>query len=130
MGPRTPSATPAAGRAKARRRYAVLGMCERCGLVPAEDRHHVDGDPQNNERTNVVFLCTRCHMAVDGRLGTRPTRPMIAAANQQRRDKTHCVHGHPLSGDNLRITPQGWRICRECVRTRSRERMRRKRGTP
>lgn len=28
--------------------------------------------------------------------------------------KSHCVHGHPLSGDNLYITPQGYRECRTC----------------
>lgn len=28
--------------------------------------------------------------------------------------KTHCIKGHPLSGDNLRITPEGHRVCRTC----------------
>lgn len=28
--------------------------------------------------------------------------------------KTECKHGHPLSGDNLAITPQGRRRCRTC----------------
>ena len=27
--------------------------------------------------------------------------------------KTHCNHGHPFSGDNLRIDPRGHRRCRE-----------------
>jgi hypothetical protein len=30
--------------------------------------------------------------------------------------KTHCVRGHPLSGANLLVRPQGWRACRECQR--------------
>jgi hypothetical protein len=37
--------------------------------------------------------------------------------------KTHCDHGHPLSGDNIirdRREPT-WRKCRECSRRRSRE---------
>jgi hypothetical protein len=42
--------------------------------------------------------------------------------------KTHCHHGHPLSGDNLK-TKQGphglMRICRICWRTYHRERERR-----
>ena len=32
-------------------------------------------------------------------------------------DRSHCVHGHPLSGDNLQLTMRGpWlkRICRTC----------------
>ena len=28
--------------------------------------------------------------------------------------KTHCVHGHELSGSNLRIRASGWRGCKEC----------------
>ena len=34
--------------------------------------------------------------------------------------KTHCLVGHPLSGDNI-IRHQGWRECRECARRRGRE---------
>ncbi len=30
--------------------------------------------------------------------------------------KTHCPKGHPLSGDNLYLTPEGWRQCRICRR--------------
>ena len=35
--------------------------------------------------------------------------------------KTHCDHGHPLSGANLAIGPDGHRRCRECSRRRVRE---------
>lgn len=34
----------------------------------------------------------------------------------QRARKTHCPKGHPYSGENLVITRQGHRICRECRR--------------
>ena len=66
----SPPANPAkAGREKAQRLYpAPLGPCEACGVKPARERHHKDGDPQHNERSNVAFLCARCHMVVDGRL--------------------------------------------------------------
>lgn len=40
--------------------------------------------------------------------------------------KTHCKHGHPFSGDNLLLRPDGGRACRECKRTEARERYRRK----
>lgn len=30
--------------------------------------------------------------------------------------KTHCIHGHPLSGDNLLIRADGHRRCRTCKR--------------
>jgi hypothetical protein len=41
--------------------------------------------------------------------------------------KTHCHKGHPLSGDNVRVTTKQ-RRCRECVRVYHRELWRRKAG--
>jgi hypothetical protein len=40
--------------------------------------------------------------------------PVTHAENQRHLRKTHCKHGHPLSGDNLRIGPNGARACRAC----------------
>jgi hypothetical protein len=36
------------------------------------------------------------------------------AENQWHLRKTHCKHGHPLYGENLRIGPNGVRACRAC----------------
>lgn len=41
--------------------------------------------------------------------------------------QTHCIRGHLLSGDNLYITPQGRRECRECCRQKHKRQMARKR---
>ncbi len=44
--------------------------------------------------------------------------------------KTHCDHGHPLSGGNLYVCGDGWRHCRECRKLavrRVRDRQRAKR---
>lgn len=38
----------------------------------------------------------------------------IAAAAVARAARTHCKRGHPLSGENLFITSQGSRGCKEC----------------
>ena len=38
-----------------------------------------------------------------------------------RRAMTHCIHGHPLSGSNLRIGNDGKRACNECARRRTRD---------
>ena len=49
-------------------------------------------------------------------LGTNQEN-MIDAARKGRlwvQQKTHCKHGHPLSGDNVRVTAQGWRVCLTC----------------
>ena len=40
--------------------------------------------------------------------------PVTHAQNQSHLRKTHCKHGHLLSGDNLRIGPNGVRACRAC----------------
>lgn len=34
---------------------------------------------------------------------------------------THCIHGHPLSGDNLYHRRDGGRMCRECKRAKDRK---------
>lgn len=41
--------------------------------------------------------------------------------------KTHCIHGHPLSGANLYVRPNGWRSCRTCLRANARRYTRRRR---
>lgn len=61
-------ASKAAKNLRARKWFDITGMCERCGVEPACDRHHKDGNPGHNERSNIAFLCRRCHMEVDGRL--------------------------------------------------------------
>lgn len=35
--------------------------CEACGLVVALHVHHCDGNPRNNDPTNLQTLCTHCH---------------------------------------------------------------------
>ena len=66
----------ATGNMRARRIYAgPLGPCVLCSK-PARDRHHKDGDTFNNAPTNVVGLCRRCHMLIDGRLRAFRERAM------------------------------------------------------
>jgi hypothetical protein len=38
-----------------------------------------------------------------------------------------CIYGHPLSGDNLYVSPRGYRQCRKCVARSQREYQARKR---
>lgn len=50
---------------------------------------------------------------------------------KQVQSRTHCKQGHPLSGDNVYMTPAGQRSCKVCQRRRSRESYhRRKAATP
>lgn len=41
-------------------------------------------------------------------------------AGDQFRNRTHCVKGHPFSGDNLFVRKNGHRECRTCMRDRAR----------
>jgi hypothetical protein len=73
------------GHARAQQLFP-LGPCARCGR-PGRERHHRDGDTLNNTPGNVVVLCRRCHLMVEGRLAafvdagapyrtaTRPPKP-------------------------------------------------------
>jgi len=40
--------------------------------------------------------------------------------NARRTRQTHCKYGHPLSGDNLRVYPDGRRKCVACNRRNAR----------
>lgn len=42
-------------------------------------------------------------------------------AGQFHRSKTHCINGHPYSGDNLYVKPSGERCCRTCRREQYRK---------
>lgn len=45
----------------------------------------------------------------------------IRALNPPPGRKAECKHGHPLNGPNLRVTPDGKFVCRECTRQRARK---------
>jgi hypothetical protein len=99
------------GHIVANRRYRMLGTCERCGLVPATDRHHKSGDTYDNERANVAFLCEPCH-----------------AEAHRKPPPTHCPQGHDYATHGV-INSQGNRICRVCHNQASRaSALRRKRA--
>lgn len=62
-------ATRDSKRYRARVAYPLAGiLCERCGKVPATDRHHKDGDTGNNGTDNIERLCRRCHGEVDPKI--------------------------------------------------------------
>lgn len=101
-----------AGRMRAQRLFPLHPVCAECEVTPAYDRHHWDGDATNNTLTNIVPLCRRCHMRIDGR-----TEQSLARIVKR---PTHCLRGHPLGDDNVYLTSQGTRQCRACNRLRKR----------
>lgn len=70
---------------------------------------HHDDNPDNNTLSNLYW-------------GDRSTNAhdMVRNGVHNHARKTHCKHGHPLSGDNLIITKRQ-RACRACSRRRNAE---------
>ena len=44
-------------------RKAKFTACEGCKSAAAAEVHHVDGDPFNNDLSNLKALCRKCHQA-------------------------------------------------------------------
>lgn len=72
---------------------------------------HLDGVSSNNLLSNLKYGTKSENMKDRVRHG----RDINAA-------KTHCPQGHPYAGDNLYISPQGYRQCRACGRESARRR--------
>ena len=108
------------GRTRALRAFPD-GPCVRCSS-PNGERHHKDSNTANNTPTNVEMLCRGCHMLKDGRLqrladlGHARHAQLVESAARAKLARTHCKHGHALSGDNLYVY-RNKRICKCCRNT-------------
>lgn len=65
-----------------------------------EQIHHRNGDCSDDRLENLELVSDLEH--------------------RQRHRPSHCKRGHPLSGDNLYVNPQGHHHCRICKRERQR----------
>lgn len=43
------------------------------------------------------------------------SKDILDRGHHPQKEKSHCVKGHALAGDNLVIRRQGWRACRTCL---------------
>ena len=41
--------------------------CHNCGRKYTLEIHHKDGNRKNNKKSNLIKVCRRCHMLLDGR---------------------------------------------------------------
>lgn len=66
------------GRDRARRMYPSRS-CRICGRET--EHHHKDGNPLNNEPSNIDFLCRKHHMEADGRMYRRNNGQFVGVLN-------------------------------------------------
>ena|SRR3990167_7682415 len=95
-------------------------LCE-CGLKAPHDL--ANKGIYNRDIHNWEWLCRKCHLTKDGRLGkllkyARSSKTTgFALVNK---NKTHCLRGHPFCGYNLIKSKYG-RACRICSLANSRK---------
>jgi len=87
-------------------------------------------DGQELHHTCEVKICVNpSHLEMVTRKVHVSLQP-LSGAPVLRRQKTHCPKGHSYSGDNLIISKQGFRHCRECMRLAQRRLYEKKRLDP
>ena len=95
------------------RKYRVHALVALAFLGPQPDGMevcHNNGDPADNRPSNLRYDTHQNNILDAVKHGT-----------WHETKKTHCPSGHEYSGENLRVSARGQRICRECERTRARE---------
>lgn len=70
---------PTVAASRKRSLKTISGSCDACGLTSNLSAHHVDGNPLNNESSNIQTLCLHCHNfwhAMLRRTGRQPVSHM------------------------------------------------------
>ena len=102
------------GRKQALKMYPIIGPCVKCGNKKSE-RHHIDENPLNNAKENIMPLCKKCHCREhDINLTDEARAKGNVIASALKRAKMVCPQGHPYSGYNLIVKRDGARMCRQC----------------
>jgi len=42
-------------------RFCIVILCQECKIREIELIHHIDGNPENDHKDNLLFLCRKCH---------------------------------------------------------------------
>lgn len=55
-----------------RAQSARKDQCQICGATEILNVHHIDGNPKNNDQSNLMTLCASCHATFHWRNGKKP----------------------------------------------------------
>lgn len=92
-----------------------LCVCHACDTPPCVRPEH-------------LYLGTLAQNNYDAKMrGLSIPPPHPRGSDHYESKRTHCPHGHPYSGENLKLTKDGHRECYTCARKASREYAQRKR---
>ena len=117
QGQRTP--TPVIDRFAARIALADSGCIQWLGATNGAGYAQIKLTPAEGRRLVYVHRWSyEYREAVTQRVNNLRSPRNPAALNAA---KTHCVHQHPLTPDNLYISREGYRQCRECTKRRGHE---------
>lgn len=79
-------------------------------VAPIPEDHEIDHLCRNR------CCCNPQHLEVVTQLENIRRRLRSDKVGKYRLANTLCPHGHPYSGNNVRIAPSGQRVCRACAR--------------
>ena len=85
-------------------------------------RGHLFDEANTRYRSGINRVCRKCHVekVTESRRQKRKANPSPFGKGKTSHCalKTHCPKGHPLSGENLYVQPNGGRVCRTCSRAK------------
>lgn len=97
--------------------YDIEGEKCHCG-EDAEERHHIDGNPNNNDESNIDFLCIKCHKARHHDNAKVVFAERIVSIEYSRYDDTydievdHECHNFVANGIIVHNSQESQRYCR------------------